>query len=523
MALWDGLIGTLGAVVAGSLLAGLVAFGSRLWHRSGRCGSSSPSTCMRTGRCSSSVWSASSSPWGGRIRGARSAHSRAQHARRLLRPSSSWASSAPSAPACRRRPSPECGSPWSPGRAGVRCRFAPPSSAPSWRSRWSWPPSRSGPASTPWSAIRRSTAGTGPTTWTAGADWATSRDRPRPSFLNADPLVQSWTGVSYSTLQLDGVNVPVMGATPRAAVAPPLLSGHGLESADQVVLGAETLRELHKQVGRHRGGAAQRAAGEAHDRRHRDDAAHRCHGVVAPPHGHRRPALLLADPAAARNLFEVTPGPNAILVRTKGEPAARRCARSRPSGASSTSRSTAARCSPCSGRRRSSTTARWARPPCSWGRRWPAGAVGVRSASPWLPRSGGDGATWRSSRRSGSPGASWRGRRRAGGRRRRHRMRRRDPGGDRARAGALGPVRRRDQCGPLPDRPARPSSPSGSSPIALAVLVATIPGRIAARTCHLAAPPGRVSARRPAALSRRTARPAPHRHGAPCRACRSAC
>ena len=30
--------------------------------------------------------------------------------------------------------------------------------------------------------------------------------------LDADPLVQSWSGVSYSTLQLDGINVPVMGA-----------------------------------------------------------------------------------------------------------------------------------------------------------------------------------------------------------------------------------------------------------------------------------------------------------------------
>ena len=49
--------------------------------------------------------------------------------------------------------------------------------------------------------------------------------------LNADPLVQAWTGVYYSSLHVDGVNVPVMGATPGAAVAPPLLSGHGLQQA----------------------------------------------------------------------------------------------------------------------------------------------------------------------------------------------------------------------------------------------------------------------------------------------------
>ena len=61
--------------------------------------------------------------------------------------------------------------------------------------------------------------------------------------------MQAWTGVYFSTLQLDGVNVPVMGATPSAAVAPPLLDGHGLQAANQVVLGAATLRPLHRQIG----------------------------------------------------------------------------------------------------------------------------------------------------------------------------------------------------------------------------------------------------------------------------------
>ena len=62
--------------------------------------------------------------------------------------------------------------------------------------------------------------------------------------LEADPLVQAWTGVYYSTLALDGVNVPVLGATPGAAVAPPVLSGHGLQAADQV--GRDDLKGLFK-------------------------------------------------------------------------------------------------------------------------------------------------------------------------------------------------------------------------------------------------------------------------------------
>jgi hypothetical protein len=137
--------------------------------------------------------------------------------------------------------------------------------------------------------------------------------------LNADPLVQSWTGIYYSALTLDGMNVPVMGATPGATVAPPLLSGHGLQASNQVVLGASTLRSLHKQVG--------------------DTVQVRIHGskpvtltivgtatlppigVVGSSHLEMGTGAVLSYhiiPAAARNLFEVTPGPNAILVRTKG-------------------------------------------------------------------------------------------------------------------------------------------------------------------------------------------------------------
>jgi hypothetical protein len=137
--------------------------------------------------------------------------------------------------------------------------------------------------------------------------------------LDADPLVESWTGVYYSTLTFDGVNVPVMGATPGARVAPPLLSGHGLQASDQVVLGASTLRTLQKQVG--------------------DTVQVRIHGerpvtltivgtatlppigVVGSSHLEMGTGAVLdyrIIPAAARNLFEVTPGPNAILVRTKG-------------------------------------------------------------------------------------------------------------------------------------------------------------------------------------------------------------
>jgi len=67
--------------------------------------------------------------------------------------------------------------------------------------------------------------------------------------LNSDPAVAAWTGIWYATATIDGQAVPVIGMTPNAPVAPPLLSGNGLRAPDEIVLGAATLAALHKQVG----------------------------------------------------------------------------------------------------------------------------------------------------------------------------------------------------------------------------------------------------------------------------------
>jgi putative ABC transport system permease protein len=137
--------------------------------------------------------------------------------------------------------------------------------------------------------------------------------------LEADHLVQSWTGVYYSTLQVDALNVPVMGMSPKAAIAPPTLSGHQLDTARQVVLGAATLRALHKHVG-------DTIVVRAHDARPATltivgTATLPPIGVVGSSHLEMGTGAVLdyhLIPAADRDLFAGTPGPNAILVRTKG-------------------------------------------------------------------------------------------------------------------------------------------------------------------------------------------------------------
>jgi hypothetical protein len=64
-----------------------------------------------------------------------------------------------------------------------------------------------------------------------------------------DPDVAAWSGVYFDSLEIDGQTVPIIGATPNSPVNPPILSGHTLEARDQIVLGATTLAQLRKRVG----------------------------------------------------------------------------------------------------------------------------------------------------------------------------------------------------------------------------------------------------------------------------------
>ncbi len=135
--------------------------------------------------------------------------------------------------------------------------------------------------------------------------------------LNADPLVMGWTGVYFSTLQIDGVNVPVMGGSPHASVGPPLLSGRPFNRVNQVVLGASTLAQLHKHLGDTvtvgapgTGLTTLRIVGTA---------TMPSIGVTGSSHLEMGSGALLSYtliPPKARNVFDVQqPGPNAVLVR----------------------------------------------------------------------------------------------------------------------------------------------------------------------------------------------------------------
>jgi hypothetical protein len=69
------------------------------------------------------------------------------------------------------------------------------------------------------------------------------------TFLNQDHDIQSWSGAYLEGANLDGESVALLAQRSGAPVAPPILSGHGLEASNQVVLGSATLAQLHKHVG----------------------------------------------------------------------------------------------------------------------------------------------------------------------------------------------------------------------------------------------------------------------------------
>ena len=79
--------------------------------------------------------------------------------------------------------------------------------------------------------------------------WGSVPARWAGPLLARDPLVAATTGVYFATVQVDGQTVPAMVAPTRPAVAPRILSGHGLDASHDIVIGPATLAQLHQRVG----------------------------------------------------------------------------------------------------------------------------------------------------------------------------------------------------------------------------------------------------------------------------------
>ena len=199
--------------------------------------------------------------------------------------------------------------------------------------------------------------------------------------LSDDRIVIASSGVWFATLQLDGVEVPVLLANPDAPVSPPIVQGHGLRASNQIVLGAATLAQLHKQHRRHRRNAlhpdlsgppdppCDRRRGHHARHRHRRGTAHldgdRRHRACR-----QRAADRAARPRGLSRLQRSEHGPSSgsrwgrISRWAGGRTAARHFGQRRscpPKPRIRTAGATRRRCSRCNARPRSSTTAPWGR------------------------------------------------------------------------------------------------------------------------------------------------------------------
>jgi hypothetical protein len=69
------------------------------------------------------------------------------------------------------------------------------------------------------------------------------------ALLGSDPNVAAWAGEQNLNIDIDGQNVPVLLGDTHPMLSPPLLSGHAVDAKDEIVLGASTLAQLHKHIG----------------------------------------------------------------------------------------------------------------------------------------------------------------------------------------------------------------------------------------------------------------------------------
>jgi len=73
------------------------------------------------------------------------------------------------------------------------------------------------------------------------------------ALLGHDHDVVAWSGYDYNNAEIDGQSIPFLFEAVRTAgkppVSPPILAGHSVTRANQIVLGAATLAQLHKQIG----------------------------------------------------------------------------------------------------------------------------------------------------------------------------------------------------------------------------------------------------------------------------------
>ncbi len=135
------------------------------------------------------------------------------------------------------------------------------------------------------------------------------------TLLAHDPYVTAASGVYFAKAKIDGQHLGVMGADPNAHVSPPLLSGHGLQAPNQIVLGTATMVALGKRVGE----TVQIGPGGGREAHLTIVGTATMPALLGPGMGNGAIIDYRLIPPSVRNTQgNVVPGPNAYLIRTNG-------------------------------------------------------------------------------------------------------------------------------------------------------------------------------------------------------------
>jgi hypothetical protein len=184
------------------------------------------------------------------------------------------------------------------------------------------------------------------------------------SMLDHDQSVAAWSGYYFGNLQVDGRTVPVIGGSPGAAVAPPVLTGHGFDGPGQIAVAPGTLAAIHKVVG----DTVSVGYGTTAPRRLRivgttTMPAVGVGGITGHPSlgtGAVVPYQLFPPPCATSSICHRRAPTPFSCVSNRASMPPRRCGRWTASQESCRfPPMNRVSCSGCSGRRRSSTTGRW--------------------------------------------------------------------------------------------------------------------------------------------------------------------
>jgi hypothetical protein len=83
----------------------------------------------------------------------------------------------------------------------------------------------------------------------AGAGYGNTKPTETASTFAADDNIEAWSGAFYGAEDINGLNLPLLGMSPSSSVTPTIRDGRMIQRSGEIVLGTETMEQLHVAIG----------------------------------------------------------------------------------------------------------------------------------------------------------------------------------------------------------------------------------------------------------------------------------